>query len=187
MRRCGSLWRQPERGVPGLGPVPGNWWLCQTSRQRTPTMHDRSPRPLNPPMAVRRRHSTARALQVDFLQASRQRISDQAVRNRLHENGRGPARGPILTWEHRRARLDFAQHHHQHWQLRYWRPILSTDDSRFHVSTCDRRVRVWRRAGERYAESNIVEYDRYGGGSVMVWAAFVWTDERTWWSLMKVR
>ncbi len=60
-------------------------------------------------MAVRRRHSTARALQIDFLQASGQRISDKTVCNRLHENGlhsRRPARGPILTREHRRARLD---------------------------------------------------------------------------------
>ncbi len=46
--------------------------------------------------------------------------------------------------------------------------ILFTDESKFHVSTCDRRVSVWRRAGEQYADRNIVEYERYGGGSVMV-------------------
>ncbi len=110
-------------------------------------------------MTVRRRHSTARALQMDFLQAPRHRISDQTVRNRLHENGlnsRRPGGGPILTREHRRARLDFAQGN-QHWQLRHWRAILFTDESRFHVSTCDRRVRVWSRAGEWYADSDIVE------------------------------
>ncbi len=83
-------------------------------------------------------------------------------------HSRRPARGPILTREHRRARLDFAQDH-QHWQLLHWRPILFTDESRFHVYTCDRRVGVWRWAGERYADSNIVEYDRYSGRSVMVW------------------
>ncbi len=50
-RRRGSLWRHPERNVPGLEPVhvPDNWWLRQTSRPRTPTMHDGSPRPLHPP------------------------------------------------------------------------------------------------------------------------------------------
>lgn len=131
-------------------------------------------------MAVRRRQSTARALQIDFQQASGRRISDQTVRNRLHEDNlqsRRPARGPILTREHRRARLVFAQDH-QHWQLRHWRTVLFTDESRFHVSTCDRRVRVWRRAGERYAECNIVEYDRYGGGSVMVWGG-ICLDGRT--------
>ncbi len=39
-------------------------------------------------------------------------------------------------------------------------------------------MRVWRRAGERYADSNIVEYDRYGGGSVMVWGG-ICLDGRT--------
>ena len=58
---------------------------------------------------------------------------------------------------------------HQNWQLRHWRPVLFTDESRFTVSTNDRRARVWRRQGERYADCNIVEVDRYGGGSVMVW------------------
>ncbi len=35
-----------------------------------------------------------------------------------------------------------------------------------------------RRVGERYADSNIVEYDRYGGGSVMVWGG-ICLDGRT--------
>ncbi len=39
-------------------------------------------------------------------------------------------------------------------------------------------MRVWRRASERYADSNIVEYDRYGSGSVMVWGA-ICLDGRT--------
>ncbi len=64
---------------------------------------------------------------------------------------------PFSPGNARRARLDFAQDH-QHWQLRHCRPILLTDESRFHVSTCDRR----------YADSIIVEYDRYDGGAVMV-------------------
>ncbi len=95
-------------------------------------------------MVVRGRQSTAQALQMYFLQASGERIGDQTVRNRLHENNlhsRRPARGPILTWEHSRAGLDFVQAH-QHWQLRHCRPILFTDESRFHVSTCDQLLRV---------------------------------------------
>ena len=38
------------------------------------------------------------------------------------------------------------------------------------VWTTDRRARVWRMRNERFAEVCIAEYDRYGGGSVMVWA-----------------
>jgi len=30
--------------------------------------------------------------------------------------------------------------------------------------------RVWRRPNERYCDATVAEHDRYGGGSVMVWA-----------------
>ena len=131
-------------------------------------------------MAVRNRQETARGLQIDFREATGVRVSDQTIRNRLHEDNmrsRRPARCPELTPQHRRARVEFARDH-QNWQLRQWRPILFTDESRFHVSTCDRRVRVWRRPGERYADCNIVQYDRYGGGSIMVWGG-ICLDGRT--------
>ncbi|XP_072039555.1 uncharacterized protein [Amphiura filiformis] len=84
-------------------------------------------------------------------------------------NARRPATGPILIPRHRRAILDFARNH-QHWQDGDWTPVLFTNESRFTVSTNDRRVRVWRRQGERYANCNIVEVNHFGGGSVMVWA-----------------
>ena len=131
-------------------------------------------------LACRNRMRTARALEIDFRRATAVHLSDQTVRNRLHELGmraRRPARCPILTVEHRTARLNFAREH-QNWQLRHWMPVLFTDESRFSVSTNDRRARVWRRQGERYADCNIVEVDPYGGGSVMVWAG-VSLDGRT--------
>ena len=34
----------------------------------------------------------------------------------------------------------------------------------------DRWAKVWRMRNERFAEVCIAEHDRYGGGSVMVWA-----------------
>ena len=58
---------------------------------------------------------------------------------------------------------------HQNWQVHHWRPVLSTDESRFALSTCDRHERVWRRHDERYAACNIIQHDRFGGGSVMFW------------------
>lgn len=131
-------------------------------------------------LARRNRRSTARSLEIDFHRGTGVHLSNQTVRNRLHADGmraRRPATGPILTVAHRTARLDFA-HEHQNWQLRHWRPVLFTDESRFTVSTNDRRVRVWRRQGERYADCNIVEVDGYGGGSVMVWGG-VSLDGRT--------
>ena len=51
-------------------------------------------------LSRRNRMSTARALEIDFRRATTVHLSDQTVRNRLHEDGmraRRPARGPILT------------------------------------------------------------------------------------------
>ena len=37
-------------------------------------------------------------------------------------------------------------------------------------SQSDRRARVWRMPNERFAPVCVAEHDRFGGGSVMVWA-----------------
>ncbi|CAJ0936225.1 unnamed protein product, partial [Ranitomeya imitator] len=44
-----------------------------------------------------------------------------------------------------------------------------TNESRFTLSTCDRRDRVWRRRGEQSAACNLLQNDRFGSGSVMMW------------------
>ncbi|KAG2456868.1 TCB2 transposase, partial [Polypterus senegalus] len=121
--------------------------------------------------ARRNRMSTARALQNYLQQVTGVNVSDQTIRNRLHEGGlraQRPLVGPVLTAEHRGARLAFAIEY-QNWQVRHWRTVLFTDESRFTLSTCDRRERVWRSRGESYAACNIVQHDWFGGGSVMVW------------------
>ena len=76
--------------------------------------------------------------------------------------------GPVLTAQHRGAQLIFAREH-QKWKVHHGCPVLSTDESRFTLSTCDRCGRVWRRQGERDPACSIVQRDRFDGGSVMVW------------------
>lgn len=100
------------------------------------------------------------------------RISDQTVRRRLREahlHARRPYFGMILTPDRRRRRREWARTH-QNWNLRRWATILFSDESRFCLSHADGRARVWRRAGERYADAAVIQRDRWGGPSVMVWA-----------------
>ncbi|KAI4900224.1 hypothetical protein NFI96_006415 [Prochilodus magdalenae] len=71
-------------------------------------------------------------------------------RNRPHEGGlraRRPVVGPVLTGQHRRARLAFAVEH-QNWQIRHRRLALFTDERR----------------EEHYAAWNIIQHDWSGGG-----------------------
>ncbi|KAI4884426.1 hypothetical protein NFI96_009490 [Prochilodus magdalenae] len=90
--------------------------------------------------------------------------------NRAHEGGlraQRPVVGPVLTGQHRTARLAFATEY-QNWQIHHRRLVLFTDESRFYLSTCDRRDRLWRCRGECYAACDIIQHDWFGG-SVMVW------------------
>ena len=99
------------------------------------------------------------------------RLSAQTIRRRLRHFGivpRRPARRPILTVQHRRLRLQWAQQHRR-WIQRQWDLVLFTDESRFMLNRCDGRLRVYRRRGERYANNCVQEFDRFGGGSVMIW------------------
>ena len=97
-------------------------------------------------------------------------VSRYTIRRRLFARGircRRPLRGQILTARHRQRRLLWAQNH----QVQRWQNVVFSDESRFNLSIADGRVRVYRRRHERYANNCVQEYDRFGGGGVMVGAA----------------
>ncbi|KAK7925348.1 hypothetical protein WMY93_007658 [Mugilogobius chulae] len=51
----------------------------------------------------------------------------------------------------------------------YTRSCGGGHESRFTLSTCDRRDIVWRHCGEHSAACNILQHNQFGSGSVMVW------------------
>ena len=78
-----------------------------------------------------------------------------------------PLHGQILTARHRQRRLLWPQIH----QVQRWQNVVFSDESHFNLSNADGRVHVYRRHHEWYANNCVQEFDRFGGGGVMVWAA----------------
>ena len=65
--------------------------------------------------------------------------------------------------------IDFARIHVR-WTIRDWTPVLFTDESRFCLDFTDKHQLLWRMSKEQFHYLNVAEHDRYGKGSVMVWA-----------------
>ena len=104
-------------------------------------------------------------------------ISKQTVLCRLRQarqpiRPRRPYVGQVLTIRHRAARLQWAQRHFR-WGRHQWARVLFSDVSRFNLNHHDGRIRVFRRRGERFADNCLIEKDRFGGGSVMVWGGIM--------------
>ena len=120
---------------------------------------------------LRRRFQTATS------SARQYGISKQTVLRRLRQ-ARQPVGlrrsyvGQVLTARHRAARLQRAQRHFR-WGRQQWARVLFSDESRFNFSHHDGRIRVFRRRGARFAENCLIERDRFGGGSVMVWGGIM--------------
>lgn len=121
--------------------------------------------------SLRNRFLNAVELRQQLQTANRRTVSVSTVRRRLGERkiaARRAATGPKLTAEHRRARLQFAREH-VNWTLEQWKAVLFSDETRVCLFCNDRRKRVYRRQGERFAQACIQETVEYGGGSCMFW------------------
>jgi hypothetical protein len=99
------------------------------------------------------------------------RLSTGTFRNRLKSGGlksRRVIKRPLLADRHRRSRLAWCLAR-RGWNLRTWRKIHWSDESRFLLHVTDGRKRVWRHKNTAYAPWNIQPIVPCGGGSVMVW------------------
>ncbi|KAK7096008.1 hypothetical protein V1264_005356 [Littorina saxatilis] len=124
--------------------------------------------------ALRNRTATANTLRGQVRTATNILVSDQTVRNRLHEvnmRSRRRAVRPPLTRAHRAARLAWTRRHLA-WTRQQWSSELFSDESCYTLSFNDGRIRVWRRPRERFSNATVLEHNRHGGGSLMVWGGF---------------
>lgn len=123
---------------------------------------------------------TARQLQSRLCTAENIFVSDQTIRNRLHEHGlhaRRPLRCPPIRPENRGRRKDWSENH-RNWTEDQWSKVLFTDESRFGFHPDTRRTRIWRRPGNAERLRVVQEVHNYSGGTVMVWAGIM-TGRRT--------
>lgn len=120
---------------------------------------------------------TTRLLQSQLQKAQDTQVSIETIRQRLLEGNlcsRIAARGPALIAARRRARLNFAVKHVS-WGEADWERVLWTDELRFCLHTCDRRVRGSRRPNERFSQCSIVNTTLFGGSPVMVFRRISFT------------
>ncbi|UYV60607.1 hypothetical protein LAZ67_1001647 [Cordylochernes scorpioides] len=107
-------------------------------------------------------------------------ISRRLVANGLHSCR--PLRKLPLTPPNRRQRLEWCRARST-WMTEWYRVVFS-DESRFCLSSDSRRVRVWRRRGERSNPAAIVERPTVRQRGIMVWGSIAY-DSRS--PLLRIR
>ena len=119
--------------------------------------------------ARRHRFQNSRVLGYRWERLHGARASHRTASRRLNR-GRLWARRPLkklpLTVRHRRARLQSSSCRHN---IRYWRRVHFSDESRFNLYDNDGRMRVWRSSGKRLHPACVQRRHAYGVASVMVW------------------
>ena len=98
-------------------------------------------------------------------------VSKQTIINRLRSAGlrsRHPRKVPVLTPRHRRERLTWARRYLSNTRAD-WANVLFVDEVLVNLRANDGLKRIYRRRGERNSENCLVQHDRFGGGSIMVW------------------
>ncbi|UYV75632.1 hypothetical protein LAZ67_13000806, partial [Cordylochernes scorpioides] len=106
-------------------------------------------------------------------------ISTRTISRRLVANGLHscrPLRRLPLTPPNRRQRLEWCRARST-WMTE-WHRVVFSDESRFCLSSDSRRVRVWRRRGERSNPAAIVERPTVRKHGIMVWGAIAY-DSRS--------
>ncbi|GFS51980.1 transposable element Tcb2 transposase [Trichonephila clavipes] len=126
-------------------------------------------------IARRNKRQTAGEIARHVTQATGRPLSRFTVARRLHGGGlfaRHPVRCVPLTLAHRRRRSLWCREH-RNWRDNEWGRVLFTDESRFSLRSDSHRILIWRERGSHNHPPNIIERDRYGDRSVLVWGGIM--------------
>ncbi|UYV65101.1 hypothetical protein LAZ67_3003136, partial [Cordylochernes scorpioides] len=129
--------------------------------------------------AVAAPQATCTAILQHVLDTLDHSISTRTISRRLVANGLHscrPLRRLPLTPPNRRQRLEWCRARST-WMTE-WHRVVFSDESRFCLSSDSRRVRVWRRRGERSNPAAIVERPTVRQRGIMVWGAIAY-DSRS--------
>jgi hypothetical protein len=88
------------------------------------------------------------------------------ISRRLHHQGmraRRPIKRPQLTLRHHHARFDWS-HDHLGWNIRTWRRVHLSDESRFLLRPTDDRARVWGKRNTSFQDNHMLGTTAFGGG-----------------------
>ncbi|UYV74907.1 hypothetical protein LAZ67_12001763 [Cordylochernes scorpioides] len=149
---CRPDWRALARlpqGAAGRAPRGQKWFRLARQQQRRRGA-------LDPPSTEKRKENRT--------------ISRRLVANGLHSCR--PLRRLPLTPPNRRQRLEWCRARST-WMTE-WHRVVFSDESRFCLSSDNRRVRVWRRRGERSNPAAIVERPTVRQRGIMVWGAIAY-------------
>lgn len=98
-------------------------------------------------------------------------VSARTVRRNLSEvglKGRVRRKKPLLTQTHKEKRAAWSKEY-ESWEVKDWKRVWFTDESKFNLHGSDGRQYCRRRPGEELLDQNVKKTVKHGGGSIMVW------------------
>ena len=66
---------------------------------------------------------------------------------------------------------------HRRWNRAQWSDVLFSDEATYVVDAADRKIRCFRRKGERFNQNMVLEKTNRGYGSVNVWGGIIGHDK----------
>ena len=66
---------------------------------------------------------------------------------------------------------------HRRWNRAQWGDVLFSDEATYVVDAADRKIRCFRRKGERFNQNMVLEKTNRGYGSVNVWGGIIGHDK----------